>query len=122
MNISEVMLKAADAIEQNPARFDFATVRVVRSDADPRCVLGEMWWQAGIVYNGHVNFALHHVLHIKEGEFFDALGLAYGAPLDMNDVTKVVPALRKLARRYEGIPEDVRAIFDARPQECVQLE
>jgi hypothetical protein len=110
----EMMMAAAEAITTHPGRYDFSQAGVVDNDVDPRCILGEMWWQAGIVYRGSVGMAVPMILGMTESEFFSEIQVAYGKVFNLHNATQVPTALRKLAKKYEGIPEDVRAIFDAK--------
>jgi hypothetical protein len=111
MNRYEMIMAAADGIEKNPQRFDFATSKVVTNGVDPRCILGEMWYQAGIYYQGTVGMIAPQILGIDEGTFFRMLQVAHGEPFDLHDATLVPAALRKVAKRYEGIPGEVLEIF-----------
>lgn len=49
MNRYEMLMKTADAIEQNPQRYSFPTTEIPKGPLDPACLLGEMWRQAGLV-------------------------------------------------------------------------
>jgi hypothetical protein len=116
MNAYEMIMRAADNIERYPGRFNFQVTRLPQNEHDPACYLGEMLRVLGVTKGVNVGDFTQSMLGLKEGAFFEELAKIHGGGVpvqfDPNDARVGVPLLRKFAKRYEGIPDEVRAIFD----------
>ena len=124
MNISQALCAAADHIEGNPASYQFMCSQVPR-EGEQGCMLGHFARVAGLRAGLPIQLVCWEVLGISDMQFYkdiyEASSLAcLGGEEDrvMNVAVKsaaIVPdAMRKVAKKFEGIPQDVREIFNSK--------
>ena len=119
MNITDALNKTADHIEQNPTLYDFNQGMVLgeRDGNYPACMLARLGQVVGMARGLQCTHVAHAVLGMTAGEVYAAVLERAGHP-GYNAALYVAPVvavgLRKLAHKYEGIPLDVRKLFDPR--------
>jgi hypothetical protein len=116
MNISQALNAAADHIEQNPSSYRFNNATVPR-DGEQGCMLGHLGRVAGLPVGLPVETLALTVLGQPASDFYeeisrDAQGTIHGDLVHYAHL--VAPAMRGVAKKYEGIPQDVRDIFNAK--------
>jgi hypothetical protein len=114
MNISEAMCAAADQIERHPTSYRFNNSYVPRDGAQG-CMLGFLGRVAGLPVGLSVDTLALAVLGKPAQMFYEEIIAAAGEGLNCECVQyadKVAPAMRAVAKKYQGIPEDVREIFN----------
>ena len=118
MNIDEAILKAADHIERHPGSYLYTQGMVMRGKEGygpggyPSCMLARIGEYAGAATGtSHLQIAAR-LLGYVDGDV-DFLKDIAAAGIDSYDDVKAIPAaLRKYAKKYEGIPVPVRDIFN----------
>jgi hypothetical protein len=118
MNISEALCAAAEHIERHPESYNFNLAIV--SGKEMGCMLGHFGRVAGLPAGLPVDTVALTVLGIPAGAFYDDIYKAASNCGGINVVTcaPLVPnAMREVAKKYQGIPEDVRAIFEAKAKD-----
>jgi hypothetical protein len=113
-------MRAADNIERHPERFNFQVTRVPQTPFDPACYLGEMLRVLGVKHGFNVGDFVPSMLGMSEQSFFQSLALINGGGVvkefNPHDARVGVPLMREFAKRFEGIPDEVRAIFNTPPR------
>lgn len=127
MNIDEAINKAADHIEQYPESYNFGQGTVinkdyggpsVRSTIGPggyyACMLARIGEMAGMQAGLSCDTVARDILGTQAEEFYSAIRAASPyQDLDPVHNTKTIPAaMRTVAKRYTGIPVQVREIFN----------
>lgn len=118
MNISEALCAAADHIERYPENYQFMEGQIP-CDGAQGCMLGFFGRYAGLPVGLDVGVVAWAVLGQDPGDFYNEIHrAASGAEYSRSDGDTVVydkqlvpPAMREVAKKYQGIPEDVREIF-----------
>lgn len=125
MNIADALNKTADHIALNPERYDFNQGMVLGEGDEliPACMLARLGQVLGMKRGTNCDVVSRVVLGITANEFYERMLEAADhpgyTPL-LHVGTIMAPALRKLATKYEGIPAEVRAIFDMPPPDVPQ--
>ena len=115
MKIAEALCAAADHIERHPKSYNFNVASVC--DETTGCMLGHFGRLAGLPLGLSVETLSWAVLGKGSQDFYHEICAAAGSRCNENVVcdAHIVPgAMRKVAKKYEGIPQEVREIFDAR--------
>jgi hypothetical protein len=134
MNIDEAINKAADHIEQYPESYHFGQGMVIDRkyqgfgpDPGPggphACMLARIGEMAGVPVGVGCDTVARYILSSSAGDFYEAIRAATGSKAGRHDPVHHAPtipaAMRKVAKKYEGIPIGVRQIFDAPPSETL---
>lgn len=115
MNISQALCAAADHIERHPDSYNFNLAIV--SDEKMGCMLGHFGRIAGLQAGLSVDTVALAVLDTRASDFYEDICAAAGRSGSPESVinARIVPdAMREVAKKYEGIPQDVREIFAAK--------
>lgn len=129
MNIDEAINQAADHIEAYPGSYAFMQGMVVPPgftpsgfDATrhgpggfPMCMLARIGQMAGVTAGTPHSAVAREILGLDENEFYALITEATDRRFrdGARDNTATIPAaMRKVAKRYEGIPVEVREIFN----------
>ena len=118
MLISDAINQAADHIEQNPKRYSFNQGHVLGGDDSgvPACMLARIGEMAGYARGTSCDTVARGLLGVNASEFYDRIMQAAGHPGNhaaLYCVALVPDAMRSYAKKYHGIPEEVRAIFNS---------
>lgn len=120
MNISEALCAAADHIERYPEKYHFME-NSIPCDGAQGCMLGFFGRYAGLPVGLDVGYVAWAVLGQDPSEFYNEIHCASGAPNPriigdsvVYDQKLVPPAMRTVAKKYEGMPQEVREIFDSK--------
>lgn len=117
MNIDEAIKAAADHIERHPESYRYTQGMVMRgSDGGPggypSCMLARIGEYAGAQSGtSHLQIAVR-LLGYVNGDVDFLRDIAAAGAADYDDAKAIPPALRKYAKKYEGIPVPVRDIFN----------
>jgi hypothetical protein len=120
MNISEALCAAADHIERHPESYQFMEGSIP-CDGAQGCMLGFFGRYAGLPVGLDVGYVAWAVLGQDPSEFYNEVHSASGAGHPRNlgdsvvyDKKLVAPAMRTVAKKYEGVPQEVREIFESK--------
>jgi hypothetical protein len=116
MNISEALNAAADQIEQYPESYRFNNSTIPK-DGGQGCMLGFFGKVAGLPVGLSVDTLSFAVLGRPACQFYEEVAqLNYGATDSdiVNHAHLAAAGMRRAAKTYEGIPQDVREIFNAK--------
>lgn len=118
MNIDEAILKAADHIERHPETYLYTQGMVMRGREDhgpggwPSCMLARIGEYAGAATGtSHLQIA-KRLLGYQDGDVDFLRDITAAGAATYDDPKTIPAAMRKYAKKYEGIPVPVRDIFN----------